>query len=223
MLPKKFYIPIGILILVICAIGFLSLRSDVPDEPIKIYKVTQPAEQSDTQTETAKSDTAEGGHSHADGAFQEETGQEKKARLMQRLAEAEARTKAAEARTKAAEARTKAAEARTKAYRDEIEAIKARNAERTKYLSQITEKGKEFAANFQDMLAMTPDQYLALSETQQEDFLLRCVEYDLFVKDMQGIIRSMPQWVIDELNDRRPGEVDEFLNLPLLHELYGRL
>ena len=223
MLPKKFYIPIGILILVICAIGFLSLRSDVPDEPIKIYKVTQPADQSEIQTETAKSDTAEGGHSHADNAFQEETEQEKEARLMQRLAKIEAEIKAYRAETKAAEARTKAYRAETKAAKAEIEAIKAKNAERTKYLSQITEKGKEFVTDFQDVLAMTPDQYLALSETQQTDFLLRCVDYDLFVKDMQGIIRSIPQWVIDELNDRRPGEIDEFLNLPFLHELYGKL
>ncbi len=42
MLRKKFYIPIGILFVVICAVGFFSLRSDVPDEPIVIYKTTTP-------------------------------------------------------------------------------------------------------------------------------------------------------------------------------------
>ena len=67
MLQKKFYIPIGILILVICAVGLLSLRSDTPTEPIKIYKVVEPAEESETQTATATRDTAEGGHYHADG------------------------------------------------------------------------------------------------------------------------------------------------------------
>ena len=35
---KKFHIPIGILIFVICAIGFLSLRCDVPEKPIQIDK-----------------------------------------------------------------------------------------------------------------------------------------------------------------------------------------
>ncbi len=45
---KKFYLPIGILILFICAIGFLSLRSDVPTEPIVIYKTTTPIKQSVT-------------------------------------------------------------------------------------------------------------------------------------------------------------------------------
>ena len=215
MLTKKVYIPIGVCLLLLLAIGFLALRSDVPDGPVKIYKATQPAETSETQTETATSDTAQGGHSHADRTFhvephrkatpqnKEETPQEKFDReMLEKMAQKDQKIAALKA---------------------EIEAIKARDAERTEYLSQITEKGKEFAANFQDVLAMTPDQYLALSETQQEDFLLRCVEYDLFVEDMQGIIHSMPQWVIDELNDLRPGEVDEFLNLPLLHELYGRL
>lgn len=38
MLKTKFYIPIGLCILVIVAIGFFSLRSDVSTEPIKIYK-----------------------------------------------------------------------------------------------------------------------------------------------------------------------------------------
>lgn len=53
MLLKKFYIPIGILILVICAVGLLSLRSDTPTEPIKIYKVTTPTKVSTTPTETS--------------------------------------------------------------------------------------------------------------------------------------------------------------------------
>ena len=214
MLTKKVYIPIG-LCLVLFAIGFLARRSDVPTEPIKIYKATQSTERSETQMETAPRDTAQGGHFHGDGTFhvephrkatpenKEETPQEKFDReMLEKMAQKDQKIAALKA---------------------EIEAIKARDAERTKYLSQITEKGKEFAANFQDVLAMTPDKYLALSETQQEDFLSRCVEYDLFIKDMQGIIHSMPQWVIDELNDLRPGEVDDFLTLPLLHELYGGL
>ena len=50
MLPKKFYLPIGILILVICAVGLLSLRPDVPDEPIVIYKTTTPIKRSVSPT-----------------------------------------------------------------------------------------------------------------------------------------------------------------------------
>lgn len=41
MVKKKVYIPIG-LCLVLLVIGFLALRSDVPDEPIVIYKATTP-------------------------------------------------------------------------------------------------------------------------------------------------------------------------------------
>lgn len=226
MRTKKVYIAI-MFGLVFLAIGFFVLRSDVPDEPIIMYKVTTPAERSETQTETttdqskiqtetAKSNTAEGGHSHADGTFQEETEQEKKARLMQRLAEVEAKTKVAEAKTKAYRAETKA-------YRDEIEAIKAKNAERTKYLSQITEKGKEIVAAFPDVLAITSEKYLAFSETEQEEFLFRSVEYDVVVDELKNIVASTPQWVLNELEERQPGAIDDFLNLPYLSDLLPEL
>ena len=78
MLSKKFYLPIGILLVVICAVSLLSLRSDVPDEPIVIYKTTTPAETpAETPAkattaevkETSTTDTAAGGHFHADGTF----------------------------------------------------------------------------------------------------------------------------------------------------------
>ena len=62
MLRKKFHIPIGILIVAICAIGFLSLRSDVPEKPIQIYKATlteTPATDETAETETAETETAE--------------------------------------------------------------------------------------------------------------------------------------------------------------------
>ena len=39
---KKFYLPIGLCILVVLAVGFLFLRSQTPQEPIRIYKVTTP-------------------------------------------------------------------------------------------------------------------------------------------------------------------------------------
>ena len=77
MLPKKFYLPIGILILVICAVGLLSLRSDVPTEPIVIYKTTTPAETPAKATtaevkDTSTTDTAASGHFHVDGTFHAE-------------------------------------------------------------------------------------------------------------------------------------------------------
>jgi hypothetical protein len=48
MLRKKFYIPIGIFILVICAVGLLSLRSDTPKEPVVTYKAVTPVKHSAT-------------------------------------------------------------------------------------------------------------------------------------------------------------------------------
>jgi hypothetical protein len=72
MLSKRLYIPIGILIIALVAIAFFALRSDTPTEPIMIYKVVEPAEESETQTASATRDIAEGGHFHADGTFHAE-------------------------------------------------------------------------------------------------------------------------------------------------------
>ena len=65
-LLKKFYLPIGILLVVICAVGLLSLRSDVPTETIKIYTMVEPQAKSQAEAPVAKS---QGGHFHADGTF----------------------------------------------------------------------------------------------------------------------------------------------------------
>ena len=75
MLRKRFYIPIGFLILAICVVGFLSLRSDVPDEQITIFKVTTPQPETTTRIsdtypkETSTSGKATGGHFHDDGTW----------------------------------------------------------------------------------------------------------------------------------------------------------
>lgn len=67
MLPKKFYIPIGLCLVLLVAIGFLSLRSDVPDEPIKIYTAVEPLPKS--TAEAPVGETSQGGHFHADGTW----------------------------------------------------------------------------------------------------------------------------------------------------------
>ena len=42
MFLRKFWIPIAVFLVVICGLSFYLLRSDVPKEPIKIYKTTTP-------------------------------------------------------------------------------------------------------------------------------------------------------------------------------------
>ena len=51
MRTKKIYVSIGVC-LVFLAIGFIALRSDVPTEPIIIYKETTPIKRSVTPTAT---------------------------------------------------------------------------------------------------------------------------------------------------------------------------
>ena len=64
MLRKKIYIPIGLCLVLLVAIGFLSLRSDVPDEPIVIYKAVEPLAKS--TAEVPVGETSQGGHWHGD-------------------------------------------------------------------------------------------------------------------------------------------------------------
>ena len=58
MLTKKFYIPIGALLVAICAIAFFALRWDTPQEPIKVYKTVTPIKRSATPTAEARTISA---------------------------------------------------------------------------------------------------------------------------------------------------------------------
>ena len=70
MLRKKIYIPIGLCLVLLLVIGFLSLCSDVPDEPVKIYKAVAVEEPTQpTPAEAPVGDTSQGGHFHADGTW----------------------------------------------------------------------------------------------------------------------------------------------------------
>lgn len=92
MFIRKHWIPLSVFGVAICVLGFFLLRSDVPQEPIKIYKTTTPAprvskakktalgqgqQEVDSHSHTEESgrdaefaNTAEGGHFHADGTWQ---------------------------------------------------------------------------------------------------------------------------------------------------------
>ena len=82
MLTKKVYIPIGVSLVLLLAIGFFALRSDVPDEPVKAYKATQSTEKSETPAAKTESigqiETTAGGHKHADGSWHAEPHSEQK-------------------------------------------------------------------------------------------------------------------------------------------------
>ena len=72
MFTKKFYIPIGALIIAISAIAFFALRSDTPKEPIVIYKATTteaetPADTPAAVTTGEVTEKSTGGPFHADG------------------------------------------------------------------------------------------------------------------------------------------------------------
>ena len=59
MQTQKVYIPIGLCLVVLLAIGFLDLRTDPPDEPILIVKPVEPLPKS---TSTAPvGETSQGG------------------------------------------------------------------------------------------------------------------------------------------------------------------
>lgn len=85
MFIRKYWVPLSAF-LVATAIAFFFLRSDVPQEPVKIYKTTTPAQRAKSEktiqalslsasrddTERTNTDTAEGGDFHADGTWHAE-------------------------------------------------------------------------------------------------------------------------------------------------------
>ena len=81
MFLRKHWKSVSVFLVVICALSVYLLRSDVPQEPIKIYKTTTPAPRAKSEktiparslsasrddTERPNTDTAAGGDFHADG------------------------------------------------------------------------------------------------------------------------------------------------------------
>ena len=84
MFIRKHWVPLSVFGVVICALGLYLLRSDVPQEPIKIYKTTTPAPRAKSEKtiearspstnrgDTERPNTTAGGHFHEDGTWQAE-------------------------------------------------------------------------------------------------------------------------------------------------------
>ena len=71
MRTRKVYIPIVLGLAL--TIGFLALRSDVVDDPVKIYKAAEVSKSTaQPPTKEPAGDTSQGGHFHADGTFHAE-------------------------------------------------------------------------------------------------------------------------------------------------------
>ncbi len=84
MFIRKYWVPLSGFLVATCVIAFFLLRSDVPQEPIKIYKTTTPAplaksentiearSLSASRDDTERPNTAAGGHFHEDGTWHAE-------------------------------------------------------------------------------------------------------------------------------------------------------
>ena len=78
MFLRKYWIGLSVLLVAICALGLFLLRDETPQEPIKIYKVTTPAEPPAKVTaaevkQPSTDDTTGGGHFHAEPHFEADT------------------------------------------------------------------------------------------------------------------------------------------------------
>ena len=67
MFLRKYWIPITVFIVAICAVGLYYLQTQPPKEPIVIYKPVEPLPKSEVKAPVG--DTSQGGHVHADGTF----------------------------------------------------------------------------------------------------------------------------------------------------------
>ena len=72
MFLRKYWLPLSVFIVAICAVGLYLLAIQPPPEPAKIYKVVEPEKPTEQPTtEAPVGDTSQGGHVHADGTWHE--------------------------------------------------------------------------------------------------------------------------------------------------------
>ena len=69
MFLRKYWIPITVFIVAICAVGLYLLATQPPKEPIVIYKAVEPLPKSEVKAPVG--DTSQGRHTHADGTWHE--------------------------------------------------------------------------------------------------------------------------------------------------------
>ncbi|MCY3740168.1 MAG: hypothetical protein OXH00_04025 [Candidatus Poribacteria bacterium] len=74
MFLRKYWLPLSVFIVAICAVGLYLLATQPPKEPIVIYKPVEPIEKPTEQptAEVPEGDTSQGGHFHADGTWHAE-------------------------------------------------------------------------------------------------------------------------------------------------------
>ncbi|MDE0014965.1 MAG: hypothetical protein OXU51_02175 [Candidatus Poribacteria bacterium] len=72
MFIRKYWLPLSVFLVAICAVGLYLLATQPPKEPIVIYKVVEPEKPTEQPTTQAPvGDTSQGGHVHADGTWHE--------------------------------------------------------------------------------------------------------------------------------------------------------
>ena len=67
MFLRKYWLPLSVFIVAICAVGLYLLATQPPKEPIVIYNPVEPLPKSEVKAPVG--DTSQGGHVHADGTF----------------------------------------------------------------------------------------------------------------------------------------------------------
>jgi len=72
MFLRKYWLPLSVFLVAICAVGLYLLATQPPPEPVKIYKVVEPDKPTEQpKAEVSPSETSQGGHFHADGTWHE--------------------------------------------------------------------------------------------------------------------------------------------------------
>ncbi|MYB92836.1 hypothetical protein F4054_19880 [Candidatus Poribacteria bacterium] len=67
MFLRKYWLPLSVFIVAICAVGLYLLATQPPKDPIVIYKPVEPLPKSEAKAPVG--DTSQGGHFHADGTW----------------------------------------------------------------------------------------------------------------------------------------------------------
>lgn len=208
MLQKKFYIPIGVLLVAVVALGIFALRWDTSKEPIKVYKTVTPAERPATVATLEVTEPATVEHLHADGDTSH----------TESLAPVETSQSST---TRKSLSEEEIAEFHREMTR-KVELKRARDAERDRLLLPILEKGGLLNSEYQDVLTITADKYREFSQAEREAFYQRCLEVDAIIANIKEQYVSLPQWIKDKLDERHP-DAKSIIDAPPISPIYGEL
>lgn len=107
--------------------------------------------------------------------------------------------------------------------RAEVEQKKAERQEMRKAMSDITNQLKAIESEYRNVYTMTPQEFLAMTNTEQKHFLGRAHKFDLAINEVKEQIVATPQWMWEHVGKKHPDLKARLVTIPSIYGLFRRL